>query len=717
MNKNIVSILITFVFIWVFTSCKENKTGIAIVVDTQSYNAAQQEIDAYADVLESEGLKPYLIVKDYSVPDSLKNELIALYHSTVPIEGAVFIGDIPIIMAIDAQHMTSAFKMDQKRFGIKRACVPTDRFYDDFNLDFDFIKQDSINKLRYYYSLNFESKQVISPNIYSGRIKAPEVENKYELLKKYLKKVIEQHKIENKVDEFFFFAGSGYNSESMMARLDEQYALKQQLPGNPNISFLDHSMEKIIKFPYMSELQREDLDIGLLHHHGSKSTEYLSGAEKVDGYKQQIAQVKRYLRGVIYEAENKNEIKEIKEYYKEKFNIPSSWFDGAFNPRVEKHDSAYAANLNLTLKDFSYYTPNLRFAIFDACYNGSFHRDEYLAGAYIFGDGNTVAAQGNTVNSLQDKWPQEMIGLLSLGMRVGEWSRKLCYLETHIIGDPTFRFTSIDPSINVHQLSVNNSKNNRFWKKQLKSKYADVQVFALRSLYENNSKDISNLLSETYKKSDYASVRTECLILLSKINDNNYTEILKLAMFDDYELTQRFAVKMAEKKGGDELISSIIKLSFMNLSARVEFNLENALSFFDKEKLLAEFDKQSKDVNFLVHKKMVNRAIRRFLENSDRRFNIALETIADTSSSDKNMYKEIRGLRNSNYHQGVDTFLNFITTSTNQEHRKMMLESLGWFTLSSEKQKIVEFCNKIYENEAEIEDIRKEARKTLLRLN
>jgi len=716
-KKRLKNVLLVFLMAGILASCNSKQTGIAIVVDTESYSQAKEEIDNYANTLETEGLKPYLLVKDYETPDALREKLIALYQSGTPIEGAVFIGDVPIALVMDAQHMTSAFKMDQKKYGLETANVPTDRFYDDFDLVFDYIKQDSVNNLKHYYSLNYESPQKIQCDIYSGRIKAPEVENKYEILKKYLLKVVEQHKAANYVDEFFFFAGHGYNSESMVARIDEQFVLKQQFPNDPNFTFMDHSMRNPIKYYYMSELQRDDLDIGLLSHHGGEDTEYLNGSAKVDSYKQHIAEIKRYLRGKIYSAENKEEIKEIKAYYKEKYNIPSSWFDGAFRPIVERHDSAYTANLDLTLKDFSYYTPNVRFSIFDACYNGSFHRDEYLAGAYIFDDGNTVAAQGNTVNSLQDKWPQEMIGLLALGMRVGEWNSKLCYLETHIIGDPTFRFTSVDPSINANKLSVNSSaKSNRFWKKQLKSDYADVKVLALRSLFENNYDDISNLLFETYKESDYANVRTECLLLLSKINDHNYTEVLKLAMFDDHELTQRFAIYRAGKKGGDELIPAIVKLCFMNLSERVEFNLERAISYFDKEKLLAEFDKQAKVNNFNVYPEKVSKAIRKFIDSSDRMYTGAVETIADTSSSYKKVYFEIRGLRNSNYHEGVDEFIHFMESSNNEEQRLTMLEALGWFTHSYQKDKIIEYCNKLSIDKSESEEIQKEAEKTVLRL-
>jgi hypothetical protein len=709
--------LLSLILVSLLSSCTETKTGFAIVVDTESYENAKSEIDAYAEILELEGLKTFMLVKDYTLPDSLKKDLLDLYQASTPIEGAVFIGKIPIAMVIDAQHMTSAFKMDQERYGLETANVPTDRFYDDFDLEWEYIRQDTVNDTRHFYSLNYKSPQRLSPDIYSGRIKMPEVENKYELLKAYMKKVVAEHQSENPVDQFFFFAGSGYNSESMVARLDEQVVLDQQLPGNVNITFLDHSMKTFIKFPFMSELQREDLDIGMLHHHGSEDTEYLSGWPKTDSYVTQIDMVKRFLR-VRLNRSGKDKANEVKQEYKDRFGIPANWFDGSFDPEVNKEDSLWSANLDLVLADFEIYdyNPNVRFAIFDACYNGSFHMEEYLSGAYIFSEGKSVVAQGNTVNSLQDKWPQEMIGLLSLGMRVGEWNKKVCYLETHIIGDPTFRFKTVDPSLDIQKLSVTRSRDNKLWLSLLNSEYPDVQALALRKLFDNDYEGISDLLLTTYKNSEYGSVRTECLKLSSKVNDNNFIELLKLALFDNYELVQRFAISMAGDSGNEELIPYIVKLGFMNIPERVEFNYSNNIGFFNSDKMVAEFDRQAPEMNFIIKKEEALPQIRKVFESANNRYNDVLKSIIDPESSEKSKYFEIRTLRNYNYHMGVEEFLTFLKENDNQEHRKMMIEALGWFSLSTEKQQIIDYCQLLVNDESEPEEIREEAKKTLLRL-
>ena len=50
-----------------------------------------------------------------------------------------------------------------------------------------------------------------------------------------------------------------------------------------------------------------------------------------------------------------------------------------------------------------------------------------------------------------------MIGLLSQGIRVGQWNRLIATLEGHIIGDPTFRFSVAVP----HTLALDIGKSGR----------------------------------------------------------------------------------------------------------------------------------------------------------------------------------------------------------------------------------------------------------------
>ena len=80
----------------------KTKTTFAIVTDTKSYEEAKEEIDAYRTSVEKEGLGTYLIVDDWKTPQPIRELLIQLHaNKKAPLEGCVFVGDIPIPMLRD----------------------------------------------------------------------------------------------------------------------------------------------------------------------------------------------------------------------------------------------------------------------------------------------------------------------------------------------------------------------------------------------------------------------------------------------------------------------------------------------------------------------------------------------------------------------------------------------------------------------------------------
>jgi len=147
------------------------KFGFAIVIDPKSLGEARAEVEAYAKAVEQvNDLKTFIVEDRWGVPDSIRACLMQMHSEKQnPICGAVFIGDIPVAMVRDGQHLTSAFRMDQRRER-KESSVPSDRFYDDFSLKFRYLDRDSDEAL-FYYSLTPQSAQRITPSIFSGRIR------------------------------------------------------------------------------------------------------------------------------------------------------------------------------------------------------------------------------------------------------------------------------------------------------------------------------------------------------------------------------------------------------------------------------------------------------------------------------------------------------------------------------------------------------------------
>ena len=104
------------------------RDGFAIVIDQKSYTEAKAEVDAYAKSVEQlHGLHVYTVIDRWGIPDSIRATLKRMHEQKQdPIIGTVLIGDIPVAMIRDGQHMTSAFKMNQIQ-PRKESSVPSDR--------------------------------------------------------------------------------------------------------------------------------------------------------------------------------------------------------------------------------------------------------------------------------------------------------------------------------------------------------------------------------------------------------------------------------------------------------------------------------------------------------------------------------------------------------------------------------------------------------------
>lgn len=696
----------------------KSATSFAIIIDKASYDEAAREVDAYRDVVEKDGLATYIVIDDWASPEEVRAQILALSKGKMPLEGVVFVGDIPIPMIRDAQYLSSAFKMDQNR-DWKQSSIPSDRYYDDFDLKFNFIRQDEDRPLYFYYSIDKSSTHHIRSDIYSARIKPPVKEgvDKYELLRKYFRKVVAERQNENPLDDMFVFRGHGYNSEAMDAWAGEQLALKEQLPnvflpGN-TVRFYDFETIWPMKRYVMEKMQVETVDVALLHHHGGPTTQYLNGYRNTSSVRESIDNVKRYLRSKTVDRKDADE--RIGSFMQD-LDVPRSWFDLSDSMKVV--DSLYNVELDINVEDLFGVKLNSRFVMFDACYNGSFHQDEYIAGWYIFSDGKTIVTQGNTVNVIQDKWPDEFVGLFDHGIRIGQWHRHVQYLETHLIGDPTYRFANrADKKLDINHAVTVNGGNNKFWLKMLGHGSADVQAMALRKLADNGYPGIDRMLEDTYFSSPFGVVRMECLKLLSRDNTPEFVTVARAAAEDSYELVRRLAMDWIVDAGNDELIPVQVKsLTDDNLSKRASYYSRNGLNRFDPDKLSAEIKKQYSGKPYLYNG---DELCGQYLTNVERgRSSLRRDmgVILDREATVKNRAREISYFRNYNIHYLVPELTAFAKdTSEDTSLRVAMIEALGWFDLSWRKAEIIDMCDWLIANDKD-RSVVDEAVKTKSRL-
>ena len=700
---------------------QSSKRSFAIIVDRATADACRTELEAYRDVIAAEGLPAEIVAGDWTTPEQVRDRIRHLYDER-GLEGAVFVGDIPVAMIRGAQHFTSAFKMDQKQFPMFESSVPSDRFYDDFGLKFRFIAQDSTRHELFYYWLTGDSEQRIHCDIYTGRIRAVETgEAGFAQIRAYLQKAVAAHKEVNLLDRIVSYTGEGSFSNSLSAWKDESITLREQAPAAfrdaDGAKFYMFYMYPDIKDVLARELARPDVDLMLFHEHGTPDRQWLTHAPdpetEDDMYKSGKLAARQLLRrNVRYGSDPVATMrKNIEEY-----GIDSTWFAGWDDPAVQAQDSIDDLKTGIVLDDVRRYNPNPRLVIFDACYNGDFREQDFIADEYILGSGRTVACLGNSVNVLQDKSSSDLLGMLAEGYRVGEWAQQVNILESHVIGDPTYRFTASEAGVTKPDLRNGDTA---YWLSVLRdeSLSADLQSLALYKLFDLRYAGLSDLLRDTYFSSPYYTQRLQCLHLLPFYNDGNYATVLKAALEDPYEFIRRKAVYYMGKLGRNDFVPFIVQLYMEDwLSERIVFNVWQSLSHLDTG-LAAELFDDAIDKADLYDKEAFRKTVDAGIKSARSTYVSSLRAMADPNYK---RYKKsfTSSLRNNPYPALVpDALRKLADTSEDTQYRILLAEALGWYVRAWNRADVITGCEQILTAEPDMDPaLADELTKTINRL-
>ncbi|MEA5005560.1 MAG: HEAT repeat domain-containing protein [Rikenellaceae bacterium] len=701
--------------ITVSMSARPVPRSFAIVVDKITYENCRTSIDNYSQAVKLEGLNTFIIIDRWDCPDSIRTELKKLYDAQ-NLEGAVMIGDIPVPMIRDAQHLTTAFKMDQKR-AWDQSSIPSDRFYDDFNLKFEYLKRDTTNKLYFYYNLKPDGPQLINCDIYSARIKAPIVQGKtkYQLISEYLEKVVREKNTQRSLGAITYFAGHGYNSDCMVARADERLSLTEQFPyllkADGKLNYIDYTYDNYVKYRLMAELAREEVGLAILHHHGSEDRQYFNGSPITSNTSEWLELAKKFFRGKIRNADDTTA---SKNYYMKEYGVPESWVNNAFDPKIREKDSLSDEAIDTSLPDMKGYVSNARMIIFDACYNGSFHMDDYISGHYIFNPGRTMVVKGNSVNTLQDTWTNQLMGLLDLGVSAGNWAKGQMTLESHLIGDPTYHFTSSRPDLkNINEAIVNEKSNEKFWRKAMKDSNADYKALAMKMLYQAGKITTDELL-QIQKEETRGVVRLEAFTLINKSYDKNLIPSIKLGLLDSYELQRRMAAISASNSLSPDLLELIVSIYVQpGVSKRVEFQLKSVLENYPEKEALEALDKALSGKDYEWYKGRMEDK-KRFEYTYERRAN-EYKQLMDPSAKVKEKKFTISALRNSTCTANLDILFQFFKESKENDLKVQLAEAFGWYTQSWKRDEIIKFCQEQSKVETN-EQVKNELIRTINRL-
>jgi len=661
---------------------KPRTTKVAVITDQKTYAAIGNDIEAFTASMSFTGKEGILIIDKWQHPDSLR-VVLKHYYTFHNLEGAILIGDIPIPMIRDAQHMTTAFKMDQTA-DWKDSSIPSDRFYDDFDLRFEYLKQDADKPLLHYYSLTAESAQTIRCDIWTSRIKPPKIPetDKYSAISAYLRKAIAQKESQDKkISNILVFTGHGYNSDSYNARIDEMWTLREQFPflgseRGADLDYINHDFEQFVREKLMNTLAEPRYDLAILHHHGSEDTQYLGATPQSSTMDAWIDNIKLTLRQRI--RRSKDTTATINEYM-EKYGVPREWFAGAHE--LEARDSTFYANMDLNIPDMYGYTSNARVVILDACFNGAFNNDDYIAGYWIFNPGETMVVKANTVNTLQDTWTNELIGLLNAGVCFGNWAKGQLTLESHLFGDASFRFANAYPKLDLDKAMVTRRGDSKYWKKLLNHPNCDIRALAIKTLSETKAITLQEILN-IQRNSDSPIVRLEAFMSLKRRADSYLPQAIRLGIEDPYELTQRLSAQTLDECGDPALkdIYDTLK-DDPAVNSRVMFYIKPMRRhYYPTEKELEEYAQLNSPDHPLKEKRFT-----------------------------------VRAERNSCCAYALDDMFKLLQNETDQDFRILIAEVFGWYVYSYKKEEIIKRCSELLANEKD-ERVANELLKSINRL-
>lgn len=312
----------------------------------------------------------------------------------------MFIGEIPVPMIRDAQHLTSAFKMNQT-MRWDRASAPSDRYYDDFDLQFRFLNQDAADSRQqlFYFSLAPESPQYLEMVIYTARIKAPvsKGEDMIPKIKAYLNKLVQQRDQENPLDDMIASYGHGYNSNAVNSLTGEMLTLKSQLPQlfrpDGSMKMLDFRNHYFLKFNLLSELKCDALDFAYMTGYGMTTLQLLNGYPYVFAAQCYMGGAARCLRPKVRSAKDAGrDVEATIARFKTSLGVSDKWFNDALDPASIQADSIYNDILEIQIRDIKDAGIKAKVVYLNACLMGSYQLDDYIAGYCPFSVNDNLVA-------------------------------------------------------------------------------------------------------------------------------------------------------------------------------------------------------------------------------------------------------------------------------------------------------------------------------------
>ncbi len=640
----------------------DNGVKFAIVIDSKTFSNVKDQVYQYRDALSKDGLDAYIISGDWENPDQIREEIRKVYDANrKAFEGIVLVGDIPVVMIRNAQNLTRRFKMDENKYEKGRSSVPSDRFYDDLGLEFEFISKSkhvsgADGRELFFYNLKPESKQYLSPDFYSGRIMYPAGigGDKYKAIGDFLAKAAEAHLNPPKMKDMLLCRGALSEGEDPQARAGCVEMLTDQIP------FLEPS-QKIYS---------------------------------VDFFKDQDPLTDRLLLSL----------------QQSRFSV--FYYRGHGNNGEMQPGFAGQSRWKITESDIRNLPVQMHYIIQNSCFNGTFHRGKDIAGAFLFSKGNVLAVQAVSINSWQDEWMSRYMGIIYAGARVGEYHRLFPLLERNIIGDPAFHFATCYDYDLKDQIVLKDG-DERYWKHCLETglppqakgrpnnALSCVAVNRLCSMGKLSSSEIVERNLKTFSQ----GINLEYIMQVYEMFGRGYSQeisedlykMLRYGLKSNAEFVVRQTAVMALFYSNPLLSDALIESTYANINlrrARCRQFTGEALGMLPPEiveKTMAEHPLRNNDA--------VCRTVRAAMEAGQKIKRTELMILTDYHTEYSRRVLHALTLKNYPYPDQVPLYLEMLANiSLNTELRIHLADLLGYYDYSCKKNEVIDGVKKLLED-------------------
>ncbi len=641
----------------------DNGVKFAIVIDGKTFSNVKDQVYSYRDALSKDGLDAYIISGDWENPDQVREEIRKVYLANQKnFEGIVLVGDIPVVMVRNAQNMTRRFKMNENQFEKGRSSVPSDRFYDDLGLEFEFISKSkhvsgADGRELFFYNLKPESRQYLAPDFYSGRIMYPAGigGDKYKAIGDFLARAAAAHLNPPKMRDMLLSRGALSEGEDPQARSGVVEMLRDQIP------FLEEYPQRLFTLDFSKD----------------------------------------------YDPVTDNLLMSLKN---KRFGI--FYYRGHGNFGEMQPGAAGKGKWKIPEEDIRNLPVQMNYIILNSCFNGVLHRGKDVAGAFLFSKGNVLAVQAVSINSWQDEWMSRYMGIIYGGARVGEYHRLFPLLERNIIGDPTFHFASCY-DYDLKDQTVLKAEDEPYWTACLErglppqaegSRNNSLSCVAVNRLQAMGKLSSSEIVQRSLKTIS-PSVSLEYIMQVYEMFGRGYSpevseDLLKMFRYglqSNAEFVVRHTAVIELFYSNPVLCQALIETMNTNIKlrrARCRQFTGDALGLMPPQIVDSVLANSPLRQNALLCSE-----VKKAMEAGQKLKKTELMVLTDTHTETARRVLHAIAVKNWPYPDQIQLYLQMIANSSlNTEIRLHLADGLGYFDYSYKKKEVIDGVRKLLED-------------------